>query len=187
MAMYLIFLLLMCGNMFLHMQVCVYVQVCVCACRHVCAGVCVHGGWRTTLVSGLGILSSFFATDLSLAWNLPNRLDLQAIEPGDPSIPASSALDRKHALLHQTFYKGPGNWTQVTRQALNFTNWIISAALVWAFIFLFLAFWYGCLRIRVCECRYTKAAGSSLGGASSCFPPCWRQVLFIVLLMSTQG
>lgn len=69
--MYLIFLLLMCGNMFLRMQVCVYVQVCVCACRHVCAGVCVHGGWRTTLVSGLGILSSFFVigsiTGLELA------------------------------------------------------------------------------------------------------------------------
>lgn len=163
--MYLIFLLLMCGNMFLHMQVCVYVQVCVCACRHVCAGVCVHGGWRTTLVSGLGILSSFFATDLSLAWNLPNRLDLQAIEPGDPSIPASSALDRKHALLHQTFYKGLG--IELRSQDKHLTLLTESSLQLWfgPLFFFFLLFGMG-----VCAFVSVNADTQRPQGAASGVP-----------------
>lgn len=144
--------------MFLCVQVCVYVQVCVCVHAGMC--VCVCGGWRTTLVSGLGILSSFFVTGSIAGLELAKQV-------WNPEIHLFLPLqhwDRKHVLLHQTFYNGPG--IELRSQDKHLTLLTESSLQPWfgpLFFFFFLLFGMGVCTFVSVNADTQRLQGAALG------------------------
>lgn len=107
-------------DIFMYITVCVYMFVCVPACR----------GQRSALGIAPQVPSTLFSESRSLTETWSSVLGWLASEPQNLSISSPQFWGYKHMLPHLAFYTGAGNQTQVlilTQQALNQLNYVSSS------------------------------------------------------------